>query len=122
MASPHTAGLLAYLLSIYPSEAFDPSITEDFVPLSLDNAQSAFLSSPSSIYAVVHASLPRWISGLLPSSKIFDAVTAPAPKRPKTLSPPQLKKALLALSTKGALTELPEETPNLLLFNNATTA
>ena len=25
MASPHTAGLLAYLLSIYPSEHFDPS-------------------------------------------------------------------------------------------------
>ncbi|EPS94025.1 hypothetical protein FOMPIDRAFT_93608 [Fomitopsis schrenkii] len=30
MASPHTAGLLAYLLTLYPSVRFDPDVVPDF--------------------------------------------------------------------------------------------
>lgn len=125
MASPHTAGMLAYLLSLYPSEKFDPSVSddEDLIPALLQPQRTFVASSP--IYAVAHASLPRWISEFLPSPRLLDAMTnaAPVPSRPKTLSPSQLKKALLALSTRGVLTDaLPEGTPNLLIFNNATIA
>jgi cerevisin len=35
-------------------------------------------------------------------------------------TPAMLKKALLALSTKDALSMLPAKTVNLLIFNNAT--
>ncbi len=41
MASPHTAGLLAYLLSIYPSATFNPSIDESFVPPPLEKSWKA---------------------------------------------------------------------------------
>ena len=64
----------------------------------------------------------------LPSSTAMGATfdpalveeVAPTPKEPTTLSPKQLKKALLGLSTPGALTDLPKDTVNLLIFNNAT--
>lgn len=39
---------------------------------------------------------------------------------PKTLSPKQLKQALLSLASSGMLQDLPKDTPNLLIFNNAT--
>jgi len=39
---------------------------------------------------------------------------------PKTLSPKQLKQALLSLASSGMLKDLPKDTANLLIFNNAT--
>jgi cerevisin len=118
MASPHTAGLLAYLLSIYPSVEFDPLLGPDFLPPSL-NTQSTSAGF-ASIYAVVHAVLPGWVSDFLPPLRFLDVVDGAAPTGPPTLSPKQLKKALIALSTKGVLAALPDKTPNLLIFNNAT--
>jgi cerevisin len=116
MASPHVAGLLAYLLSLYPSERFNPVLGKDFVPSVLQTeAQRPFIS----VYSVAHRALPPFISQFLPSPKLFEAVTAPVPERPK-ITPLQLKKALLALSSKGLLTDLPSKTVNLLVFNNAT--
>lgn len=129
MASPHTAGLLAYLLSIFPSEEFSPVFDSADELVSLQSQRVLFSpfngrSSPSSIYAMVHQALPPFITSYLPSPKFFDLVTngdgyAPIPK---TLTPAQLKKALLALSTPDVLTDLPTKTPNLLIFNNATTS
>jgi cerevisin len=119
MASPHVAGLLAYLLSIYPSEQFNPTITEPFIPITLKDQYT--FASPF-VYSITHAILPRWVSELLPLPRLTEAVTAPTPKPPKTLTPLQLKTALIALSTKGLLSELPAETVNLLVFNNATTS
>lgn len=119
MASPHTAGLIAYLLSIYPSKQFDPAVGEaDSLvgPIPLLQSQRPLSSN---VYAVVHAALPRWVSAFMPSPRLVDIVTAPIPK-PKTLSPKQLKKALIELSTFGLLTDLPLNTANLLIFNNAT--
>ena len=116
MASPHTAGLLAYLLSLYPSATFNPIVDPDLVP------SFSLLSVPSSVtnaYAMAHALLPNWATTFLPSPSLVDQV-APTPKEPLTLSPKQLKKALLSLSTSGALSELPAQTVNLLIFNNAT--
>lgn len=114
MASPHTAGLLAYLLSIYPSPQFNPKFDEESNLISLQDQQS-FDS-----YAVLYASLPSWISDYMPSPRLLESLTAPIPAKP--LTPLQLKKALAALGSRGLLKELPEDTINLLIFNNATTA
>jgi len=121
MASPHTAGLLAYLLSIYPSEKFDPTFDDDLNLLSLTQPQQTF-ALPSSVYAVVHAALPSWARAFLPSPVLAEKIglAAPVPGRPKTLSPTQLKKALLKLSTPNILADLPANTVNLLVFNNYT--
>ncbi|TFK74715.1 hypothetical protein BDN72DRAFT_854009 [Pluteus cervinus] len=112
MASPHVAGLLAYLLSIYPSQTFNPAVDAIFAESA--PAQSPFLAS---FFAVANAALPRWASALLP---VIAEAVAPVP--PKTLTPLQLKNALIALSSRGLLSDLPGKTPNLLVFNNATVA
>jgi cerevisin len=116
MASPHTAGLLAYLLSLYPSTQFDPE-TLEFLPLT---APQYTFNPIASAYAIARAALPQWMAGMFPSEEVFSST--PEIKGPRTLSPDQLKKALLALSSKGAITDLPPQTVNLLIFNNATTA
>ena len=42
MASPHTAGLLAYLLALYPLKTFDPD-TSSFTPFVQSLPQRALL-------------------------------------------------------------------------------
>ena len=117
MASPHVAGLVAYLLSIYPSKTFNPPTSEPLPDLGFEN-QHPF-SRISSVYSFVHASLPNSIARFLPSPEFFEPV-APIPDLPQTLSPQDMKRALIALASEGKLTELPDKTPNLLVFNNAT--
>ena len=117
MASPHVAGLLAYFLSIYPSKHFDPSFDEKDNLLSLESER--VWQKSSSLYSLVHSVMPAFIADFLPSPSFVEAAIAPVPKRP-TLTPLQLKKALLALSSKGMLSKLPDSTVNLLIFNNAT--
>lgn len=118
MASPHIAGVLAYYLSIYPSATFNPVLKKDFVPASLESQRPL---SSSSFYSVAHAALPGFITQFLPSVKLVEAVTAPVPDRP-TISPLQLKAAIIALSSEGLLTDIPSDTVNKLVFNNATTS
>ena len=120
MASPHTAGLIAYLLSIYPSVTFDPELEKGLLPpvLGISPVESA-----KNVYAFAYDYLPSWMTRFIPPPALFgDASTfAPVPSIP-TLSPVQLKKALIKLASSGLLTgaELPAGTPNLLAFNNAT--
>ncbi|KAJ7181146.1 subtilisin-like serine protease [Mycena filopes] len=102
MAAPHTAGLVAYLLGIYPARTFDPVF-----------ADARPLAAPSRVYAVLRMALPRPFAGLLPP-------TAQALGHPATLTPAEMKAALLRLATRGKLTGLPIDTPNALVFNNAT--
>jgi cerevisin len=124
MASPHTAGLLAYLLSIYPSIQFDPTFdsAENLVSLHSQRIISVPSSaSPSSLYAMAHKALPPFISSYLPSPEFLDIVlkntdVAPIP----TITPAQMKKALVKLGTTGLLSDIPSDTINLLIFNNAT--
>jgi cerevisin len=116
MASPHTAGLLAYLLSIYPHTTFDPR-TSSLVPAQF-NAQRPFTGSFTSLYESVYSVMPRWVSGFLPPPRLIEAVTAPIEAKP--LSPADLKAALIGLASKGMLSQLPEDTVNLLAFNNFT--
>lgn len=132
MASPHVAGLLAYLLSIYPSEQFDPVFDESNRLLSVESQRVLSLqldepNSPASLYALAHRALPSFISAYLPSPELIDAVlhqtrddVAPLPKKPQTLTTRQLKQALLTLASKNMLNELPPDTVNLLVYNNAT--
>ncbi|THU89761.1 serine-type endopeptidase [Dendrothele bispora CBS 962.96] len=111
MASPHAAGLMAYLLSIYGHPTFPETATaQDFLEF---DAQRTF-----SLYAIAHASLPRFISGFLPSPSLFESAVAPVPKKPLTAA--QLKQIILDMSTKNALTDIGTGSPNLLLFNNVT--
>jgi cerevisin len=118
MASPHTAGLLAYLLSIYPSKEFNPS-TLDLVkdlPSPLEVQGSVTVQNA---YAVAHAYLPSWMTTFLPAPELFASQEASS-DGPATITPAQLKRALLQLASPGLLSELPTGTPNLLIFNNAT--
>lgn len=110
MASPHVAGLLAYLISIYPSVTFNPSVPLPLVPkaLKVENTYASF-------YAVARAALPYWISQYLPSPDFF----APVSQGPLTITPAQLRDALKALSTYGIIGNA-NGAPNLLVFNNAT--
>jgi cerevisin len=125
MASPHTAGLLAYLLSLYPSEEFNPTFdsAENLVSLHSERILSASGSaSPSSLYAMAHQALPPFISSYLPSPELLHIVlentnAAPIPNK---ISPDQMKKALIKLGTLGVLTDVSEDSPNVLIYNNAT--
>jgi cerevisin len=110
MASPHICGLLAYLLSIEGTTTFGIHAAED----SVDSA---------SIYAKAWSLLPKLAQSVLPAPS-FETDFAPIPKN-GTITPKQLKKALIALASPGMLTDaqkasLPAGTPNLLAFNNAT--
>jgi cerevisin len=117
MASPHTAGLLAYLLAIYPSATFDPSIASLFPSLEL-NTQRPFTGSFTRLYDSVYNVMPGWVSTFIPPPRLVEAVMATT--GPKTLSPADLKSALIKLGSKGVLTQIPNNTVNLLVFNNFT--
>lgn len=129
MASPHTAGLLAYLLSLYPSKSFDPktqtidlsAATQQFFAASSSSADYP-IAGLSSVWKFVTSIVPKWLSHEVAQEKSFDLYeggedVAPIPD---TISPKKLKIALLALATSGALSDLPNGSPNLLIFNNAT--
>lgn len=122
MASPHTAGMLAYLLSIYPSISFDPPkadfddiIRRTFVEVGIEAAD---VPAVSSVWNFVRAVLPSWLTsfGQMPMKNEVVGTGDDVAPIPGTLSPKQLKAALLALATKGVLTDLPSGTPNLVSF------
>lgn len=113
MASPHTAGLLAYLLSIYPSKYFDPEISAFVSPPVLQSVPQRALDA---MFSFARAALPTWMSSVFPSPILETTTSYPIP----ILSPDQLKRSLLALATPGVLSKLPPKTPNLLIYNNAT--
>lgn len=118
MASPHTAGLLAYLLSIYPSKEFDPILAADdsYPFLTTQLVESPF----NSVYAKARSALPSWISSFLPSPSMMNVIGNVGATEQPTITPEQLKKALLALAGKGYLGDISADTPNLVIFNNAT--
>jgi cerevisin len=124
MACPHTAGILAYLLSIYPSVKFDPSLADlDMIPQPL-TPPSTSAPSLTSVYASVYSVLPSWVGTFLPPPMLVAAVAGEDDEAGewKTLTPSQLKVALIKLSSKGLLSDLPDQTPNLLIFNNFTSS
>lgn len=118
MATPHIAGLTAYYLSLYPSGQFAPS-AEDYaaagVPVpgsaeerELEEKERSFIDKGRQLV----------FGGLFGKSS---ASRKPTIAGQKPLDPKVLKKAMLRLATKGALSQLPNDgTPNLLAFNNYT--
>ncbi|TIC01775.1 hypothetical protein E3Q17_01655 [Wallemia mellicola] len=101
MASPHTAGALAYLLSLHSHESHK-SFAENFYNTALNT-----------VFETIGGVLPGWIDLFKPS--------APVPA-PEPISPAFLKQSLLSLAGRGYLNDLEQGSPNLLLFNNATKA
>ena len=112
MASPHTAGLLAYLLSLYPSKSFDPDVSAFVSPPIVQSVPQRALGT---VFSFARAAFPSWMSSMIPPP-VLETAPVPLP----TLTPAQLKKALLALATPDVLATLPAKTPNLLIYNNAT--
>ena len=115
--------MLAYLLSIYPSTTFNPKLSskKSLVPSSLlETAVQVYPTfiSFQRVYSLARAVLPGVIVNYFPTLK--DLSTAPVPPPDFALSPEELKDALLDLSSEEYLTMVPEDTPNLLIFNNAT--
>lgn len=109
MATPHIAGLLAYLLSVHGTESFSPT--------------NALSFGPAGVLEKAVSLLPSYIQAFLPGPQ---SAFAPVPKKPEALTPAELKKALLKLATVDTLSdangaELPVGSPNLLAFNNYTT-
>ncbi|GJJ08431.1 hypothetical protein Clacol_002647 [Clathrus columnatus] len=112
MASPHVAGLIAYILSLAP---------EDKAVLYKEHGFSHLLTETVSqssgfwgqLYSVARAVLPNVLSEWLPSEE-YPSLQIPA------ISPLEMKRLLISLGTKGVLTDLPRDTPNVLVYNNAT--
>ncbi|KAJ7434225.1 hypothetical protein B0H11DRAFT_2258649 [Mycena galericulata] len=104
MASPHTAGMLAYLLSLYPSKTFNPEIEEMPLPAMMQLQRPFAFALSSLTYMFVRAALLRWAASFLPASRVSEDVVplAPVPNNGTTTPPPtQLKKALLDLTSTG---------------------
>jgi len=126
MASPHTAGLLAYLLSLEGTATFHPKLSHTG-----DNALVSNWNPTGAIMAI----LPSWMSAFIPTSFIEQSMPASASSESfynadgtldvtqfGGITPAQLKAALIELGQKDKLADLPPNTINLLIFNNATDA
>ncbi|EPQ26786.1 uncharacterized protein PFL1_05764 [Pseudozyma flocculosa PF-1] len=117
MASPHIVGLLAYLLSIYGTDEFNLVQAHAAEQLSVSDLGDSLASRLSSVLPIpaMALDLVSSFTGLFGT-----AAEAAKPAIGGVLSPTQLKKALVSLSTSGALTGLDADTINKLAFNNAT--
>jgi len=116
MASPHICGLGAYFLGLYP-HSFTPT-AEDYVlageavPFHLSNNRDSTFGSISWPSQIIFGKLREW-TGLKP-------VEAVKKSHDRIVSPKVLKQAIVRLSTKGIIEDLPAQTVNLLAFNNYT--
>ena len=107
--------MMAYLLiSLYTSASFDPSTGKLVSAESSSNLCSQTYEAP---YRFMHATLPSYMALFVPAPT---ASFAPIPS-PEVMTPEIMKKAIVALSTRDVLKEIPANTVNLLIFDNATT-
>lgn len=124
MASPHTAGLLAYLLSLEGTATFHPKLSK-----STDNALVSNWNPTGAIMAI----LPSWMTAFVPASFVEQTMSVSTESFYNAdgtldvtqfggITPAQLKSALIDLGERNKLAELPPNTINLLIFNNATNA
>lgn len=112
MAAPHIAGLTAYFLSLY-GEEFQPS-KADYIAAGVPVPGSA------EERRLAEKKLSWWSKG---HQLVFGSHGKPDDDAPAItpLDPKVLKKAMIRLSTKDILTEIPDDgTPNYLAFNNYT--
>lgn len=110
MASPHVAGLVAYFLSIYPHPTFDPQL-EALEPYHKSSLVKAYQLSPSFFTSILSFVA---FNHHLDKEEEFIGVS-----QSNTLTPGQMKNALLSRALRDKITEpLPLDTPNLLVYNN----
>jgi len=120
MASPHICGLGAYFLSLYPTSfaptAEDYLLAGEAVPFHLSANRDSSLSAISWPSQFVFGKLREWTG--------FGSAPAKTAKKSHdhTVTPKVLKQAIVRLSTKGILEDLPAQTVNLLAFNNYTSS
>ena len=108
MASPHTAGTLAYLLSLN-YDKYNNVINDN------DNILNRIYKSSLNVF---FDSFGINLSSML--SPIFKPNAPLPPNIPEPISPAFLKNSLLSLAGRDYLTDVSYGSPNLLLFNNAT--
>src|SRR6266550_2549228 len=101
---------LAWMFSPLVNIFLHPYIMVADVTVSGLNILSTYKGSPEATATLSGTSMA--------SPRLLEALTAPIPG--KTLTPLQLKKAIAVLASQGMLSDLPEDTVNLLIFNNAT--
>lgn len=106
---------MAYLLSIYPHETFDPWLTPNFVP-DVSLTETSVNPTWNTVLSVLRYFVPSYFQDVPPP---VEKAFAPIPPK---VTPTQLKKALVILSTRGILTDVGKDSPNLLVFNNFTDA
>ncbi|KAE8220412.1 hypothetical protein CF319_g6058 [Tilletia indica] len=134
MATPHVAGLVAYLLSIYGTEEFHTIKGASGTGVFAD-AQSTRLyvqSTASSFASKFVNALPLpalvfdYVNGLLGLNDAEgelvreDAGVNGSEEISSVLAPKYLKKAIEQLSSRDLLSDIDSDTPNLLAFNNVT--
>lgn len=119
------AGLIAYLLSIYPNDKFyPPAEVDSFIPLApaferiLSSSPTSSNPTFSALLSLAKAILPASLFSVEEKVETID-VMAPIPS---PITPSLLKKAIILLSSTGVLTDVGEGSPNLLVFNNYTSS
>ena len=128
MASPHAAGVVADLLSLYSSNSTLASGIQKPVPPS-SVASIVTKEYPTlGFTAILNAAMsrmPNWLANALfatyqakPFVDTYEGGYDVA-AIPGTLSPLQMKKLVIAMATSDALANLPSDTPNLLVSNGA---
>lgn len=112
MASPHTCGVMAYLLSLSDGATDDVASGSD--DTSFMQQIPSFIARKLPVLAQKIAS--RYIAPLWS----LEPITPSLAPIGKPLSPALLKNTLLELATPNVLKGLDAQSPNLLLFNNIT--
>ena len=118
MATPHIAGLMAYLLSIYGSEDF--ALLDDDRRAAHAHAQYAAvrawaIEALGALHGLIPSALrPTW-AALLPRVRVMSGERIESALRPK-----ELRRALLRFASRGVLDGLDADTANYLAYNNAT--
>ncbi|CCV00614.1 unnamed protein product [Malassezia sympodialis ATCC 42132] len=111
MATPHVAGLMAYMLSIYGTEDFG------LVAEPPQHTWRAWVHALSRMMPAPFQVLLRSHETLWPAMEVPGAAVRSVESR---LTPAQLRRAMRSMATAGALTDLDPDTINKLAYNNAT--
>lgn len=124
MASPHIAGLAAYFLSIYPERLDLASL--DIFEDEEEEANELFASNGEAYdlrqYFSWNSAAAQGQFALGKFKEVAGFGSSKTAGSPRALSTRLLKKAMIKMSTSGALSKLPAETCNYLAYNNATLA
>ncbi|KAL9939933.1 hypothetical protein V8E36_000638 [Tilletia maclaganii] len=139
MATPHVAGLVAYLLSIYGTEEFHTIKGASGTGIFASPVQASRLyvqSTTASLASKLFNTLPLpalvfdYVNDLLglnvaelvreDENDSVARVAGGSNDVASVLAPSYLKKAIIGLSSSGLLSDIDADTPNKLVFNNAT--